>query len=141
LLERLLDRPGEVVRKETLLREIWQIEEPKQPDHSLLWMAVRRLRKKIPADWIESRTRIGLVWKGPLPQGYGHIASGMRVNEQILSSEKVPDGAITMCRSYRDRNGGGLVVQIVQTKGARASTVTLDATELNDFMDFVEGLK
>jgi len=59
----------------------------------------------------------------------------MRVRERILHSERQPDGAVTMVRIVSTGQGKRLV-QLVQTKGSVASTVTLDAKEYRSLVSF-----
>ena len=64
----------------------------------------------------------------------------MRVREAILHSERQPDGAVTMVRVVT-AGRGKRVIQIVQTKGNQASTVSLDAKEYRHLVDFVSQKK
>ena len=59
----------------------------------------------------------------------------MRVREKILHSERQPDGTVTMVRIVSTGQGKRLI-QIVQTKGSIASTVTLDAKEYRSLVTF-----
>lgn len=64
----------------------------------------------------------------------------MRVREAILHSERQPDGAVTMARIVTDGRGKR-VIQLVQTRGERASTVTLDDKEYRALVRFASGRK
>ena len=59
----------------------------------------------------------------------------MRVRERILHSERQPDGAVTIVRIVSTGSGHRLI-QIVQTKGSAAMTVTLDAKEYRSLVSF-----
>jgi chromosomal replication initiation ATPase DnaA len=59
----------------------------------------------------------------------------LQVEERILSSDRAPDGAVTICRRF-NANSGGMLLQIVQTKGSKASTVTLDQAEYESLFCF-----
>lgn len=59
----------------------------------------------------------------------------MRVREAILHSERQPDGAVTMVRIV-SIGKGKRVIQLVQTKGSQASTVSLDAKEYRALVAF-----
>lgn len=52
----------------------------------------------------------------------------MRVREKILHSERQPGGAVTMCRVVSIGRGKG-VIELIQTKGDKASIVILDYKE------------
>ena len=60
----------------------------------------------------------------------------MRVREAILHSERQPEGAVTMARVVTVGKGKR-VIQLVQTKGDRASTITLDDKEYRALVAFV----
>jgi len=64
----------------------------------------------------------------------------MRVREAILHSERQPDGAVTMARVVTIGKGKR-IVQLVQTKGDKASTVTLDGKEYRALVKFASGGK
>jgi len=64
----------------------------------------------------------------------------LRVREAILHSERQPEGAVTMARVV-STGKGQRVIQIVQTKGNQASTVSLDAKEYRHLVDFVSQKK
>lgn len=64
----------------------------------------------------------------------------MRVREAILHSERQPDGAVTMARIVTIGKGKR-IVQLVQTKGDKASTVTLDNKEYRALVRFASGGK
>jgi len=64
----------------------------------------------------------------------------MRVREAILHSERQPEGAVTMVRIVT-AGRGKRIVQIVQTKGSQASTVTLDDNEYRHLVAFASGKK
>lgn len=64
----------------------------------------------------------------------------MRVREAILHSERQPDGAVTMARIVTIGKGKR-IIQLVQTKGDKASTVTLDNKEYRALVRFASGGK
>ena len=64
----------------------------------------------------------------------------MRVREAILHSERQPEGAVTMAREV-SIGKGKRIIQIVQTKGSQASTVSLDAKEYRSLVAFASHKK
>lgn len=59
----------------------------------------------------------------------------IQVEERILSSDRVPGGVVTVCRRFV-ANSGNTVLQVVQTNGSKASTVTLDESEYESLFRF-----
>ena len=57
------------------------------------------------------------------------------VEERILSSDRVPGGAVTVCRRFVS-NTGNTVLQVIQANGSKASTVTLDESEYEGLFRF-----
>ena len=64
----------------------------------------------------------------------------MRVRETILHSEKKVDGAVTMAKII-SAGKGNRVIHLIQTRGDKASSVTLDEKEYRALVAFASGKK
>ena len=64
----------------------------------------------------------------------------MRIRETILHSEKKVDGAVTMAKIIA-AGKGNRVIHLIQTKGDKASSVTLDEKEYRALVAFASGKK
>ena len=64
----------------------------------------------------------------------------MRIRETILHSDKRIDGAITVVKIVA-AGKGQRIIHVVQTKGDKASSVTLDDKEYRALVAFASGRK
>lgn len=64
----------------------------------------------------------------------------MRIRETILHSDKRIDGAITVAKIVT-AGKGQRIIHLVQTKGDKASSVTLDDKEYRALVAFASGGK
>ena len=64
----------------------------------------------------------------------------MRIRETILHSDKKVDGTLTMVKIVTAGKGNRLI-HLIQTKGDKASSVTLDDKEYRALIAFASGKK
>ena len=64
----------------------------------------------------------------------------MRIRETILHSDKKVDGTLTMVKIVTAGKGNRLI-HLIQTKGDKASSVTLDDKEYRGLVAFARGKK
>jgi hypothetical protein len=64
----------------------------------------------------------------------------MRIRETILHSDKKVDGSLTVVKIVTAGKGNRLI-HLVQTKGDKASSVTLDDKEYRALVAFASGKK
>lgn len=64
----------------------------------------------------------------------------MRIREAILHSEKRVNGAVTMAKIVT-AGKGKRVIHLIQTRGDKASSVTLDEKEYRALVAFASGKK